>query len=70
MKIRNPNYIDPVATFVAANKAAMQSWLAGQSGKEFVLPAEIRAAFPALADKLTDGMIHEIARALALEVRE
>lgn len=69
MKIRNPNFADPVAAFVASKKGAIQAWIATRPATEqFITAEQLRAKFPDDADKLTDGMIEEIARALGLGV--
>lgn len=69
MKIKNPNYADPVKVYVAAKKAAINTYLAGlPANKTHITPDEIRAAFPAEAAKLTDGTIAEIAAALGLVI--
>lgn len=69
MKIKNPNYIDKVESYVAAKKAAIQTWLAGlPADKRHITPDEIRAQFPAEAAKLTDGTIAEICKVIGLTV--
>lgn len=69
MKIRNPKFSDPVASYVAANKTAIQTWLNNQpTDARYITADEIRAAFPAQAAFLTDGTIAEICAALGLRV--
>lgn len=71
MKIKNPNYIDPVNAYVAAKKGAINTWLAGRpTNQQFITPAEIRAQFPAEADSLTDGTIAEICKAIGLTIEQ
>ncbi len=61
LKIINPGYVDSTETFIAANKAAVQAWVNALPNTKRVADfAEIRAALPALASKLTDGMLAEI----------
>jgi hypothetical protein len=58
-----------VAAFVAARKAAIQTWLTTNADAEGMVDFEaVRAAFPAYAAQLTDGMIEEIAKSLGLKV--
>jgi hypothetical protein len=68
IKIRNPNFVDTVTTWVTANKAAIQQFFVDHAATEVLTGDAIRAALPALADKLTDGTIAEIARTLDIEV--
>lgn len=69
MRIKNPNFADPVAAYVAGKKNAIGTWLAGQpANKRFITPADIRAQFPADADRLTDGTIAELCKALGLSI--
>lgn len=71
MKLKNPKYASPVAAFVGAKKSAVLLWInARPASQENITADEIRAAFPAEAATLTDGMIAEIAAALGLSVSD
>lgn len=71
MKIRNPDYVDSVAAFVTANKAAFRAVFKTKLNATHLTADEIREALPpGLAAKLTDGMIEELARAQGLAVEE
>ncbi len=68
MKIINPSYADPMATFVAANKAAVLAYLQSKPGQAFFTSDELRTQFPALASNLTDGVVEEICKAIGARV--
>jgi cytidylate kinase len=69
MKIQNPNFADPLAAWVAANKAAVQAWLAApaQAAMREISFDYIRANVPSMAGK-KDGELAEICKALGLVV--
>lgn len=67
MRIKNPAARDGVMGFVNERKAGIDAWIRGRA-TETVTFNEIRAAFPALAPQLTDGALHEICKALGLEI--
>jgi hypothetical protein len=69
MKLRNPKFVSPVAAIVANRKAAVQAFLDANAGDEMIDFAVIRASFPAgQRAELTDGALHEICKALGVEV--
>lgn len=69
MKIKNPDYVDPVAVLVTANKAAFRAVFKSRLTDSHLTFEELRAALPpGLADKLTDGVIDEICKSLGLEI--
>lgn len=69
LKIKNMAYVPASKTFLDANKAAIATWMgsAANINKPYVTAAEIRAAFPDWAAKLTDGIIAEMAKSLGIE---
>jgi hypothetical protein len=67
VKIRNPAFVPPAQAFINARKAEIDAWIRAQP-REFVTLAELKAQFPALAAQLSDGMVHEIAKALSITV--
>lgn len=68
MKLKNPNYIDPVDTYIATHTAAIQGFFAERTTDEFIAFDDVRARFPGEAANLTDGMIAEICQRLNIAV--
>jgi hypothetical protein len=75
-KVRNPYYVDPLAAWAEARKAAFDAWLQepAQAALRDVPFDAIRAAFPNEPDPITgeaplsDGSIHAVLRLLGYEV--
>lgn len=70
MKIQNPFYVDPIATYALSVKAAFASYLTTNKALETIDFDKIRADFPAEASKLTDGVIAEICQILGVKISE
>lgn len=70
MKIINPAYVDPIAAWVDANKANVQTWLSAEPRKSMreITFDYIRANAAGMAGK-TDGELAELCKALGIEVR-
>ena len=68
MKFKNPNFVEPVDSytqktlaFISEKKAEIQLYIDGLPvDQETIDFDEVRAYFTDIADKLTDGMIHQI----------
>lgn len=69
-KLKNPNYVSPVAAIVANRKAGIGTYLANNAALAEISFDKIRADFPALtaAGELTDGNIAEICKSLGIDV--
>lgn len=70
MRIKNPNFEGDIKKLIRENRAAFVAWFnaPAQIAKEYITTAEIRAAFPTIAAKLTDGVIAEFAKDQGLTV--
>jgi hypothetical protein len=62
MKVFNPNYVDPVMTRAAQLVTQINAWFVANPATRSITADQIRAAFPAVANELTDGMISQIAQ--------
>ena len=60
MKIYNPNYADPVLARADQLAVMITDYFATHTGVASITADQIRAAFPAVADELTDGMISQV----------
>lgn len=68
IRVKDPNAAS-VDAFVNARKAAIQAWLTNNADADGTVDfGAVRAAFPAYAPQLTDGMIAEIAKSLGYSV--
>lgn len=71
MKFKNPNFRSQVDTWLENNRANVEAYFGSLDASEMWIDFDqVRADLPGLADRLTDGVIEEIARSLGLEVAE
>lgn len=70
MKVKNSSFEGEVKKLIREHRAAFKAWFNApeQAAKEYHSQSEIRAAFPLIADKLTDGVIAEFAKDAGLTV--
>lgn len=68
MKIKNPFYIDPVATYALSVKQAVSAYLQANATLKTIEFSKVRADFPGEAVFLTDGVIAEICKTLGVAV--
>lgn len=69
MKLKNPNHVNEVQQFIADRKAGIAAYFANNANLEYIDFDKIRADFPLLADRLTDGVIHQICIDLGIDVQ-
>lgn len=64
MRIKNPNFEGDIKKLIRENRVAFVAWVnaPAQLSKEWLTAADIRAAFPTIAARLTDGVIAEFAK--------
>lgn len=69
-KLVNPKFVGPVLAKVNARKAAVDNYLTANAALAEISFEKIRADNPGIAGDLTDDVLRELCRSLAIEVRE
>lgn len=62
MRIKNPNYVDPITAKATAIGAKIKAAMTSEMNKNGFTLDELKAKFPGDAADLTPGMLSEIAQ--------
>jgi len=68
MKLKNPLYKAPITLWIENNKASIKAYFDANDTDEFITFDKIRQDNPAVADKLSDGVIHQICSEFNIDV--
>ena len=70
MKLKNPLFVSPNQSYIDSVKVPLKAYLDANQNDEFITFDKIRADNPDHAEKLNDGVLHEIMNFYGIEVIE